>query len=75
MNQRLNFSLQWSATILTIAGALFTSMNMYPHNVVAFNLGGVLWLMYAVRVKHVSLVVVNTGLLLIYIFGLLKALS
>lgn len=31
--------------------------------------------MYAVRVKHVSLVVVNTGLLLIYIFGLLKALS
>ena len=73
MDQKLNFTLQWTATVLTIAGAIFTSMNMYPQNVVAFNLGGVFWLLYAFRIRHTSLMVVNSGLLFIYILGLLKA--
>lgn len=75
MGQKINFTLQWTATILTIAGAAFTSLNMYPQNVVAFNVGGVFWLMYAFRVNHKSLIVTNAGLLLIYILGLLKALT
>lgn len=73
MEQRINFTLQWSATILTIAGAIFTSLNMYPQNVVAFNLGGTLWLLYASRINHKSLIVTNAGLLMIYILGLVKA--
>jgi uncharacterized protein with PQ loop repeat len=75
MEQKINFTLQWSATILTIAGAIFTSLNMYPQNVVAFNLGGVLWLLYAFRINHKSLIMTNAGLLLIYILGLLKAVA
>lgn len=73
MKEKLNFYLQWSATVITILGALFTSLNIYPANVIAFNVGSVLWLIYAVRVKVSSLVAVNAGLLLIYVAGLIKA--
>ena len=70
---RIDFYLQWSATVVTVLGALFTSMNIYPANVIAFNVGSVIWLIYAVRVKMSSLVAVNAGLLLIYVAGLIKA--
>jgi uncharacterized protein with PQ loop repeat len=73
MKEKLNFYLQWSATVITILGALFTSLNIYPANVIAFNVGSVLWLIYAIRVKVSSLVAVNAGLLLIYVAGLIKA--
>jgi uncharacterized protein with PQ loop repeat len=75
MKRELNFYLQWSATVITILGAVFTSLNVYPANVIAFNLGSVLWLIYAIRVKVSSLVAVNAGLLLIYVAGLIRAAS
>lgn len=70
----MNSFLKWSATVLTIAGALFTALNIYPLNVWVFNVGSVLWLIFAVRIKENSLIVVNLGLLLIYMFGVVKAL-
>jgi hypothetical protein len=73
MNKTNDF-LKWSATAVTILGAVLTSLNVYPWNVVAFNLGSILWLIFAVRIKENSLIVVNTGLLLVYVFGLLKAI-
>lgn len=69
----MNSLLKWSATILTIAGALLTALNIYPLNVWTFNVGSVLWLIFAVRIKENSLVVVNAGLLVIYMFGAVKA--
>ena len=71
---KINDFLKWSATAVTILGAVLTSLNVYPWNVVAFNLGSILWLIFAVRIKENSLIVVNTGLLLVYVFGLLKAI-
>ena len=73
MNKTNDF-LKWSATVVTLLGAVLTSLNVYPWNVVAFNLGSILWLIFAVRIKESSLIVVNTGLLLVYVFGLLKAI-
>lgn len=73
MNKTNNF-LKWSATAVTILGAVLTSLNVYPWNVVAFNLGSIIWLIFAVRIKESSLIVVNTGLLLVYVFGLLKVI-
>lgn len=46
-------------------------MNMFPHNVWAFNVGSVLWLLFAIRIKERSLIVVNSAMLLIYTVGLL----
>ena len=70
----INNWLQWTATVLTVIGALCTALNMYPQNVVAFNVGSALWLAYALRVKAKPLIVVNVCMLLIYFGGILKAL-
>jgi hypothetical protein len=72
--QTLNNILKWVATAITLIGAVLTSLNIYPLNVIAFNLGSVLWLIFAIRIKEPSLIVVNSGLLLVYIAGLVKAL-
>jgi hypothetical protein len=72
--QTLNNILKWVATAITLIGAVLTSLNIYPLNVIAFNLGSVLWLIFAIRIKEPSLIVVNTGLLLVYVAGLVKAL-
>lgn len=73
-DQTLNNILKWVATAITLIGAVLTSLNIYPLNVIAFNLGSVLWLIFAIRIKEPSLIVVNTGLLLVYVAGLVKAL-
>ena len=70
----MNNSLKWVATAITLIGAVLTSLNIYPLNVIAFNLGSVLWLIFAIRIKEPSLIVVNAGLLLVYVAGLVKAL-
>lgn len=70
----MNKILKWAATAITLVGAVLTSLNIYPLNVIAFNLGSVLWLIFAIRIKEPSLIVVNTGLLLVYVAGLVKAL-
>ena len=72
--QTLNNILKWVATAITLIGAVLTSLNIYPLNVIAFNLGSVFWLIFAIRIKEPSLIVVNAGLLLVYVAGLVKAL-
>ena len=72
--QTLNNILKWVATTITLIGAVLTSLNIYPLNVITFNLGSVLWLIFAIRIKEPSLIVVNSGLLLVYVAGLVKAL-
>jgi hypothetical protein len=72
--QTLNNILKWAATTITLIGAVLTSLNIYPPNVLAFNIGSVLWLIFAIRIKEPSLIVVNSGLLLVYVAGLVKAL-
>jgi len=72
ITNKLDNFLQWSATLLTILGALFTSANVYPLNVVTFNIGSILWLAFAIRIKAPSLITVNAILLLIYAAGFVK---
>ena len=72
--QTLNNILKWVATAITLIGAVLTSLNIYPLNVITFNLGSVLWLIFAIRIKEPSLIVVNTCLLLVYVAGLVKSL-
>lgn len=68
-------ALKWSGTGFTILGALLTSLGVDPLNVYAFNLGAVLWLTAAVRMREMSLIVVNAALLAIYVFGAVLRLS
>ena len=75
MNWRqIDFTLQWTATVLTLLGAVLTSIDLHPQNVWAFNVGTILWLVWAVRVRSLSLIAVNAGLLTIYMAGTIKSL-
>lgn len=62
--------LKWLGTALTIAGAVTTSLAIDPLNVYLFNAGAVTWLLAAIRMKEKSLIVVNAGLLAVYLFGI-----
>lgn len=63
-------SLKWLGTALTIAGAVATALAIDPLNVYLFNAGAVTWLLAAIRMKEKSLIVVNAGLLAVYLFGI-----
>jgi hypothetical protein len=61
--------LKWLGTAFTLAGAIATSLAIDPLNVYLFNAGAVTWLVAAIRMKEISLIVVNAGLLVVYMFG------
>jgi len=68
--------LKWLGTSFTILGALLTSLgNWDPYNVTAFNLGAAFWLWAAIRMRELSLIVVNAVLLTIYAVGSILRLS
>ncbi len=62
--------LKWLGTALTIGGAVATALAIDPLNVYLFNAGAVTWLWAAIRMKEKSLIVVNAGLLAVYLFGI-----
>jgi hypothetical protein len=70
-----NGFLKWLATIITLAGAVLTSCNLFPYNVYVFNVGCFVWMLWGWRIREYSIVAVNTGLLIIYLFGALKWVS
>ena len=71
LSKDLNFYLKWCACLVTLAGALCTSLRMDPLNLVLLNLGAVLYLIWGYRIREWNLVVINLSLLIIYLFGLL----
>jgi hypothetical protein len=62
---------KWSATIITLAGGLATSLSYDPLNIWLLNLGALLFLIWAFMIKEKAMITVNFGMLSIYIFGLL----
>lgn len=66
--------LEWVACALTIAGAMCTAAKIDPMNIYLLNLGAILYLVWSVRVKIISLVLINSVLLLIYLYGALDRL-
>ena len=75
MNKQFVFYLKWLATFVTIAGAVCTSINMYPLGPGMLNVGAFLWLIVAIAWREWSLIVINATLLLIYTVGLVVKLA
>lgn len=65
--------LQWCGTAATLAGAVLTAAVVYPWNVWFLNLGSLLFLVWAVRIRSHSLITVNAGLLVIYAGGTVRS--
>ena len=70
MNKDIVVYLKWVATVITIAGAVATSINMYPLGPALLNLGAFVWLIVSIMWREWSLIVINATLLLIYTVGL-----
>jgi hypothetical protein len=65
----LNSIIKWTATVITIIGALAVANSWDPLNIYLFNIGSILWVWWAVRIKEPSIIVVNVAMLLIYIYA------
>jgi hypothetical protein len=63
--------LRYTATIITLLGALATAFRCDPLNIYLLNAGTMLFLIYSFKIKDLSLIIVNSGLLLIYAVGML----
>ena len=70
----INTVLKWSATVLILIGAVLTSFAIDPANIYFMNVGTLVWLIWALRIKDKALIVVNAGLLVIYIIGFARSL-
>lgn len=62
--------LAWTATGLTLLGALMTSLRIDPLNVYLLNVGSAIFLWWAIRIRDRAMITVNAGLLLVYAIGL-----
>ena len=72
--RQIDSTLKWSATILILIGAVLTSLAIDPYNIYLMNIGTLFWLIWALRIRDNALIVVNAGLLVIYLMGVVRAL-
>jgi hypothetical protein len=74
-NINKNEVLQWVGAVAIIAGHVLNAIgpSVYPYNIIAFAVGTVAFLIWAVRVANKPQAVVNVVSLTIGIVGLFKA--
>ena len=70
MNTVTAHRIKWIATLVTLAGAVFASLNIYPLSAITLNSGAFLFLIWAVLIREPAMIAVNAGLLAIYSVGL-----
>ena len=66
----INTLLKWGGCLAVIGGALCTSLRIDPMNIYLLNLGALLYLVWAVRIREMNLILVNAVLLAVYVVGL-----
>ena len=71
---KLSLVFKWTATFVTLLGALATSFAIDPYNVYLLKLGAILFLIWAIRIREPAMIAVNLGLLLIYVLGIVRVL-
>lgn len=65
----LDSILKWLATTITVAGAIAVANSWDPLSIYLFNIGSILWVWWAYRIKEVSIIVVNLAMLAVYLYG------
>ena len=68
---KLCCKIKWVATAVTLVGALATALMYDPLNIYLLNLGAFLFLIWGYMIKDKAMIVVNAGLLFIYIIGIM----
>ena len=67
---KLATQIKWTATVITLTGAVFASLNIYPLSAVTLNLGSFAFLIWSILIRDRAMITVNAGLLTIYTVGL-----
>ena len=67
---QFNTYLKWSACVVTLAGAILTSLRIDPLNIYFLNTGAVLYFVWGYRIREWNLIVINAGFILIYTVGI-----
>lgn len=70
---KLNDAIQWAGTACFMAMYTLMSLNMYPWNILAGFCGGVLYMVWSLRVANKPQMVTNAVGIAICIVGLYKA--
>ena len=70
MQFNLNFYLKWSACVVTLIGAVLTSLRIDPENIYLLNAGAVLYFVWGYRIREWNLIVINAGFIAIYAIGI-----
>ena len=65
-----NFYLKWSACMVTLIGAVLTSLRIDPMNIYLLNLGAILYFVWGYRIREWNLIVINAGFIIIYGVGI-----
>jgi hypothetical protein len=68
----LNNILKWCGMLGVVTGALATSFRIDPLNIYLLNLGALFYLGWAIRIRELNLIIVNTVLLAIYLVGIFR---
>lgn len=58
-NLNIDAVIKWSATVILIVGSFVNSMRVYPEGPWLLVLGGVLWLISAIKMQDRALIVTN----------------
>jgi hypothetical protein len=67
---KLATRIKWTATVITLTGAVFASLNIYPLSAITLNLGSFTFLIWSILIRDRAMITVNAGLLSIYSIGL-----
>ena len=65
--------LAWTGTTVLIVAAMLAAFNQYPYYVYLFCMANSIWVIVGLLWRENSLVVLNAGLTLIYVAGLIWA--
>jgi hypothetical protein len=67
-------TMKWISTAIMLLAALAIVEGIHPTSIYLLNLGSLAWLITSIMWREWSLIVVNSSLLLVYVYGLIKVL-
>ena len=68
-------TMKWISTGIMLLAALAIVEGVHPMSIYLLNLGSLAWLITSIMWREWSLIVVNTSLLAVYVYGLTKVLA
>lgn len=69
-----NTWLKWTATVLTVIGAVAVTLDVAWWDVTVLTVASVVWIVWSLRIREWSLVTVNVFMITIYGYGVIDRL-